>query len=95
MERVGKKELVTLVAERTGLPKKEVAQIYDALIEAIREQVKAGNTVNVKGLGIFRPVEKSAREVRNPQTGGKVQVPAKVVLKFKPARSVKVLKVLG
>jgi len=92
-EKVGKKELVAKVAEKTGVNKKVVAQIFDALVEEVVESVKGGANVYIAGLGTFKPVAKPATEKRNPQTGGIIKVPPKVVLKFKPSRNVKVLKV--
>jgi DNA-binding protein HU-beta len=93
MERVGKKQLVAKVAEKTGVNKKVVAQIFDALVEEIVDSLRAGNDVYINGLGTFKPVSKPAAEKRNPQTGGIIKIPPRVVTKFKPSRSVKVLKV--
>ena len=94
MSRTGKVELISKVSEKANLPKKDVEQAVDSFIQVIHEQLDAGNQVLIKGLGVFRPVEKPATEKRNPQTGGIVKVPSRIVTRFRPSASIKVLKVL-
>ncbi len=38
------------------------------------------------GIGTFAVVEKAARKGRNPATGLEIDIPAKKVIKFKPAK---------
>ncbi|MBF0467047.1 MAG: HU family DNA-binding protein [Nitrospirae bacterium] len=45
--------------------------------------------MSVKGFGIFFVRERKATTTRNPQTGEKINVPAKNVLKFNPAKQLK------
>ena len=58
------------------------------LFETIASVV-ANEDVAITGFGKFATTERSARIMRNPSTGEQVSVPAKRILKFKPAKSLK------
>jgi DNA-binding protein HU-beta len=45
--------------------------------------MKIGDKVTLVGFGTFSVSERAAREGRNPQTGEKITIPAKKVVKFK------------
>jgi len=47
--------------------------------------MKKGQRIQLPGMGTFNVTKRSARVVRNPRTGAKLNVPAKKVVKFKPA----------
>jgi len=51
--------------------------------------LKKGEEVSVAGFGIFAVKDRAARVARNPKTGEPVNVPAKRVPKFKPAKALK------
>lgn len=55
---MNKNELISAVAEKTGLTKKDTEAVISATFEAITEGLVAGEKVNVVGFGIFdvRPV---------------------------------------
>ena len=91
---VGKGELIKAVAKRTGLSQENVRNCLEAIFAEILNEVRAGKRVSIKGFGSFKPVVRKGGKKRNPRTGGTVEVPTKVVLKFNPSESVKVLKIL-
>ena len=70
---------------------KQTTDVVESFVEALKEQLSLGENVRINDLGIFKYSERSAREARNPSTGGKVQVPAKAAVSFKPAISFKKL----
>jgi len=78
-----KNELVRELAEDFApLPRKQVAEIIEALLEKITAVLKSGDKVQLTPFGQFRIRDRAARIARNPQTGAPVNVPAKRVLKF-------------
>ena len=83
-----KREIVKSVSESTGFTQKDVTSVVDAVFETIASTV-ANEDVAITGFGKFATTERSARMMRNPSTGEQVSVPAKRVLKFKPAKSLK------
>ena len=84
-----KTQLVRHIAEKHELSNKQVAALLDYLAEvAVRETKKNGVFV-VPGLGRLVKSNRKARVGRNPQTGEAIKIPAKTVVKFRVAKSVK------
>ena len=84
-----KDELVAKVSEKTGIKKVDIHKTLDTVINTIIETIKAGEKVNITGLGIFKLKDKKARLARNPKTGESIQVPAKKAPKFLPSKNFK------
>ncbi len=70
-------ELVTRIAETTGLPKSKVKAVLDSLVDTTARALKKHEDVKVNGLGTFKAKHRAARTGRNPQTGGTMKVAAK------------------
>jgi len=86
---MNKRELVNKVSERVGITKKKVGSIIDTTTEVIKDALSEGERVTLVGFGTFQISNKKARRGRNPQTGEKIQIPAKKVPKFKAGRNLK------
>ncbi len=82
---MNKTQLADAIAAAHGLSKASATDILNTTLGAIIATVTAGEDVALHGFGTFKRVHKSARTMRNPQTGGPIQVEAKDVPKFKPA----------
>lgn len=80
-----KKELVNAVATEAGLSLKDAGKALNAFVGAVGKAMKKGHRIQLPSLGTFKVEKRSARVVRNPRTGAKLNVPAKKVVKFKPA----------
>ena len=86
---MSKQELVELIAEKAGLSKADAARALDATMESIKEGLKKEGKVTLVGFGTFEAKKREAREGRNPLTGEKVQIAAKVVPSFKAGSKLK------
>jgi len=86
---MNKAELIEYIAEATSLPKTDSKVVIDAVIQGIKDGLAKDGKVSLVGFGTFTAVTKAAREARNPRTGETVQVPERVVPKFKPAKEFK------
>jgi len=84
-----KSELVNKIAEKTNLSKKDAAAALDALIATITEALKAEGKLAIPNLGTFEVRERAARIGHNPRTGESVEIAAKRVPAFKPAKALK------
>ena len=82
-----KSQTMTTLAEKTGLSKKQVNEVMDALANLAYKEAKNGFTV--PGLGKLVIVDRKARIGRNPATGAEIKIPAKRVLKFRIAKQAK------
>jgi DNA-binding protein HU-beta len=81
---MNKGELVSAIAEASGLTKVDSEKALNATISAIKESMKKGDRVGLVGFGSFSVSERAARTGRNPQTGKELKIAAKKVVKFKP-----------
>lgn len=80
-----KKELVSAIAEDAGISIKDAGKALNSFVTAFGKSMKNGERIQLPGLGTFKVDKRSARVVRNPRTGAKLNVPAKKVVKFKAA----------
>ncbi|WP_025912044.1 HU family DNA-binding protein [Priestia flexa] len=86
---MNKTELVSVVAEKAELTKKDSAKVVDAVLEAITEALVAGEKIQLVGFGTFETRERAARKGRSPQDGTEIDIPAKTVAAFKPGKALK------
>ena len=84
-----KAELVSEVAAKTKLTKKDVSEAVDAIFESIQEDLAKGEKVQLIGFGTFEVRHRAARKGRNPQTGDEIEIPASEVPAFKPGKALK------
>jgi DNA-binding protein HU-beta len=87
--RMTQTQIVKELAESTGVGNKVAKQFLEKFAEiAVRETKKKGMFV-MPGIGRLVRVERKARTGRNPATGESIKIPAKKVVKFRIAKSVK------
>jgi integration host factor subunit beta len=85
-----KSEMIEKIAqEYPSLSKKDIEIIVNGVFSSIKETLKNGGKVEIRGFGSFKVREKSAKIGRNPKTGEKVSVPPKKVPYFKPGKEIK------
>jgi DNA-binding protein HU-beta len=82
-------ELIEKVATEAGLEKAQARKAIDALISAVTEAAKGGDSVAVTGFGQFKVKDSPARQGRNPATGETIEIAAARKLTFSPAKAVK------
>lgn len=73
---MNKVELISAVANKTGLKKKEAEAAVNAVFTSITEALAADEKVQVVGFGTFKVKTKESREGRNPKTGEKITIAA-------------------
>lgn len=86
---MNKSELVELVAEKTGMSKKDGEKAVKAVLEGISDSLAKGDKVQLVGFGTFEVRSRKAREGRNPATGEKIKIKALKVPAFKPGKALK------
>ncbi len=80
---MNKAELISSIAEKSGLTKADAGKALDALLESVTEGLTGGDRIALVGFGSWTVEERKARTGRNPRTGEEIQIPAKKVVKFK------------
>ncbi|MCL6547485.1 MAG: HU family DNA-binding protein [Alicyclobacillus sp.] len=86
---MNKSELIQAVAERTGMTKKDVNQIVEAVFDAISDALARGEKVQLVGFGNFEIRERAARKGRNPQTGEVIDIAASKVPAFRAGKALR------
>lgn len=84
-----KSQQLQVLAEKTGMSKKDVGMFLDALVALAYSQVKSNGEFALNGIGKLVKVARAARAGRNPATGATIQIPAKTVVKFRVAKAAK------
>lgn len=83
---MNKAELVSAVAEKTDLTKKDVEKCLTAVLDSIGDALSKTDKVQLVGFGTFEIRERAARKGRNPQTGQEIEIAATKVPVFKAGK---------
>ena len=89
MKPMTKTELLATLAEKSGIEKKDVSSVLDALSEVAASIVAEGGALTLPGLGKLACRDRPERQVRNPSTGEPMTKPADRVVKFTVAKALK------
>ncbi|MCB5253434.1 MAG: HU family DNA-binding protein [Candidatus Cloacimonadaceae bacterium] len=84
-----KADLVKEISENTGIIRKDVAVVVNALFQGVKDILSEGNHLEIRGFGTFRLKTRKPRMGRNPKTDEKVPVPERTVPTFKFSREFK------
>jgi DNA-binding protein HU-beta len=84
-----KSDLVEQVAVRLGLPRPQVEQTFEALLDAVADGLVKGERVDIRGFGAFQIRESAARSGRNPRTGETIQIAARKTPTFKVGKELR------
>lgn len=84
-----KSQIMSALAEKTGLAKKDVVALSDELTNLAYAEVKKNGEFVLPGFGKMVKVHRKARMGVNPATGEKIKIAAKTVAKFRLAKAAK------
>ncbi|AXH00723.1 DNA-binding protein (plasmid) [Deinococcus wulumuqiensis] len=87
--KVAKAQLVEMVADKTGLTKKQSEEAVSAMLECVVTSLQEGKSVGLPGLGTMSVKETAARTGVKPGTSEKIQIPAGKKVAFKVASTLK------
>ncbi len=82
-----KTELVAAMAKEAKVTKAQAAKMLDSYITNVAKELKKNGKLGLVGFGTFSVVKRKARTGRNPQTGEKIKIKAKNVIKFKAGKA--------
>lgn len=89
MAKLMKGDIVSNVAEQTGLGKKEANAAVDAVVATIQGALSNGDSVALIGFGTFEVRTRAARRGRNLATGEPMDIPEKNVPAFKAGKKLR------
>lgn len=86
---MNKTQLIEVVAQKTGLKKKEVEACVTAFVAEAAETLASGEKVQISGLGTLAVKAKVARTGRNPKTQAVIKIPASKTATFTISKTLK------
>lgn len=86
---MNKADLISAVAEKAGLSKKDAEKAVNATIDIISDTLVQGDKVQLVGFGSFEVKNRAARIGRNPRTKESINIPASKTPAFKPGKALK------
>jgi DNA-binding protein HU-beta len=85
-----KAELIEKMAKDANLTKAATGRALESFINGVTKGLKKRNSkVTLVGFGTFSNVYRKTRKGRNPQTGEKIKIKGKNVVKFKPGKTLR------
>ena len=85
-----KSELVHALNEKSPeLQIRDVDLALNCMLKQMADALAQGQRIEIRGFGSFDLHHRPARIARNPKTGAAVDLPAKVVVHFKPGKEMR------
>ncbi|MFC2160136.1 HU family DNA-binding protein [Acidobacteriota bacterium] len=78
-----KKDLATRMSQRQNVSYQDAEKMVEDLLSILKEALKEGEEIELRGFGCFRIREQRSRPGRNPKTGEPALVPRRFIVKFK------------
>jgi len=88
---VTKADLIDEVADATGLTKKEVTNIVEAVFDQMTDTLRKHEKVQIVGFGTFEPRRRKARMGRDPRTQEEIRIGPSWSLNFRAGKQLKEL----
>ena len=86
---MNKGEFIDAIADHAELTKADAGRALEAMVAAITNALKAGDTVTLVGFGTFSVRERGARTGRNPRTGEAINIKKSKNPAFKAGKALK------
>lgn len=88
---MNKAEFIRAISDKAGITQKDIAVVYDAMVDVVTEALKDGEKIQLVGLGTAELKKVDAKTGINPRTKEAVKIPAcnKPVFKFGEAYKAK------
>ncbi len=82
-----KAEIVAEIANKTGIEKVTVQEVVETLMETVKDTMKKGENVYLRGFGSFIIKKRAEKTGRNISKGETIIIPEHYIPAFKPAKS--------
>ena len=84
-----KNDIVFSIYTKLDIPKYKSEQAVESLLEIIKRTLENGEDVLISGFGKFSVKEKRARMGRNPQTGEKMLLRGRRIVRFTTSKNLR------
>ena len=83
-----KDDIVTQISMKTGITKKDVKVMVEAMLSTLKEAFLNEERVELRGFGIFQTKLRKGKKGKNPRTNEDIYIPDKKTVVFKPSKTV-------
>jgi len=85
---MNKSDLISYVSDKTMITEQDASVIVDVFIQGIRTGLEQGERVTINNFGSFFLLDRKERKALDPRNQEVIDVPAKIVVKFKPSKKI-------
>jgi DNA-binding protein HU-beta len=82
-----KADIVKRVAEVSEVPRVKAALAVDTILRAMKDALRSGKRIELRGFGVFQVRDRKKGVGRNPKTGVEVPIRPGKTVRFKPGKS--------
>lgn len=84
-----KVDIVNRVAEASAVPRVKAAKAVDTIFDTMKEALRNGKRIELRGFGVFQVRDRKKGVGRNPKTGVEVAITPGKTVRFKPGKELK------
>jgi len=84
-----KQDIVARVSAKMGMTKVRAEEAVDCVIDALKNAMKEGERIELRGFGVFVVKPRKSGIGRNPRTGAEVPIPPGKTVRYKPGKDVR------
>ncbi len=81
-----KRDIVRSISEQLGLSQLQTRQVVQRTFEEIINTLAREGRIELRNFGVFEVKRRKGRLARNPKTGDPVEVPERIIVRFKPGK---------
>ena len=84
-----KVDIINEVAQAADITKVKAVVAVEAILEALKDSMRRGERIELRGFGVFQVKPRKKGIGRNPRTGREVRIPPGKTIRFKPGKNLR------
>jgi DNA-binding protein HU-beta len=84
-----KADIINRVSSEASITKVKAVEAVEALLDAMKEAMRRGERIELRGFGVFQVKPRKKGIGRNPRTGREVRIPPGKTVRFKPGKNLR------
>ena len=81
-----KVDIINELAQAADITKVKAVVAVEAVLQALKESMRRGERIELRGFGVFQVKPRKRGIGRNPRTGKEVRIPPGRTIRFKPGK---------
>lgn len=89
MQKLNRREMIDIVAEKARISKRDAREAIDTTIELVQSALLNGTEVNITNFGVFTPKTRVTRDGTDPKTHQRIEIKGKKTVSFRVSKAFK------